>query len=84
MCFIHDKQIFSTFVYIIDAVFLIIIEIVAAVSLMNFSQFITLGLLTLAVGGIALEGYLMCVRQDALARDKEAFASSTERKPVIE
>jgi len=60
------------------------IGIVAAGSLMIFSQFITLGLLTLAVGGGALGGYLMRVRQEAVARQKEAFAISTERKPPIE
>jgi mannitol-specific phosphotransferase system IIBC component len=60
------------------------IGIVAAGSLMIFSQLITLGLLTLAVGGGALGGYLMRVRQEAVARQKEALAISTERKPVIE
>lgn len=60
------------------------IGIVAAGSLMIFSQFITLGLLTLAVGGGALGGYLMRVRQEVVARQKEALTISTERKPVIE
>ena len=51
---------------------------------MIFNQFITLGLLTLAVGGGALGGYLMRVRQEVVSRNKEALAISTERKPVIE
>lgn len=60
------------------------IGIVAAGSLMIFSQLITLGLLTLAVGGGALGGYLMRVRQEAVSRHKETLAISAERKPVIE
>jgi len=60
------------------------IGIVAAGSLMIFSQLLTLGLLTLAVGGGALGGYLMRVRQEAVSRNKEAFAISDETKPVIE
>jgi mannitol-specific phosphotransferase system IIBC component len=60
------------------------IGIVAAGSLLIFSQFITLGLLTLAVGGGALGGYLMRVRQEAVARQKEALTLSTETKPAIE
>ncbi len=60
------------------------IGIVAAGSLMIFSQLLTLGLLTLAVGGGALGGYLMRVRQEAVSRNKEAFAISNETKPVIE
>ena len=60
------------------------IGIVAAGSLMIFNQFITLGLLTLAVGGGALGGYLMRVRQEAVSRHKEALAISNGRKPVIE
>jgi len=60
------------------------IGIVAAGSLMIFSQLLTLGLLTLAVGGGALGGYLMRVRQEAVSRKKEAFAISDETKPVIE
>ncbi len=60
------------------------IGIVAAGSLMIFSQLLTLGLLTLAVGGGALGGYLMRVRQEITSRNKEAFAISDERKPVIE
>lgn len=59
------------------------IGIVAAGSLMIFSQLITLGLLTLAVGGGALGGYLMRVRQEAVSRQKEALAISTESKPLI-
>ncbi|NOQ87950.1 MAG: hypothetical protein GQ550_03420 [Gammaproteobacteria bacterium] len=60
------------------------IGIVAAGSLMIFSQLLTLGLLTLAVGGGALGGYLMRVRQEVVSRNKEAFAISDGRKPVIE
>ncbi|MBE9559139.1 MAG: hypothetical protein IMF15_00055, partial [Proteobacteria bacterium] len=60
------------------------IGIVAAGSLMIFSQLLTLGLLTLAVGGGALGGYLMRVRQEAVSRRKEAIAMSDERKPVID
>ena len=60
------------------------IGIVAAGSLMIFSQLLTLGLLTLAVGGGALGGYLMRVRQEVTARQKQAFAMSDENKPVIE
>ena len=60
------------------------IGIVAAGSLMIFSQLLTLGLLTLAVGGGALGGYLMRVRQEAVTRQKQAFAMSDEKKPVIE
>jgi small-conductance mechanosensitive channel len=60
------------------------IGIVAAGSLMIFSQLITLGLLTLAMGGGALGGYLLRVRQEAAARRKEALAISNETKPAIE
>jgi len=60
------------------------IGIVAAGSLMIFSQLLTLGLLTLAVGGGALGGYLMRVRQEAVSRQKEAFAINDERKTAIE
>jgi len=60
------------------------IGIVAAGSLMIFSQLLTLGLLTLAVGGGALGGYLMRARQEVVSRRKETFAISDERNPVIE
>jgi hypothetical protein len=60
------------------------IGIVGAGSLMIFSQLFTLGLLTMAVGGGALGGYLMRVRQEAVSRHKEALAISNGRKPVIE
>jgi small-conductance mechanosensitive channel len=60
------------------------IGIVAAGSLMIFSQLFTLGLLTMAVGGGALGGYLMRVRQEAVSRQKEALVISNGRKPVIE
>ena len=60
------------------------IGIVAAGSLMIFSQFLTLGFLTLAFGGGALGGYLLRVRQEAVSRHKEAIAGSHESKPVID
>lgn len=60
------------------------IGIVAAGSLMIFSQLLTLGLLTLAVGGGALGGYLMRARQESISRQQETFAITDENKPVIE
>ena len=60
------------------------IGIVAAGSLMIFSQLITLGLLTLAVGGGALGGYLIRVRQEVVSQRKDAYTISNEKKPVIE
>ena len=60
------------------------IGIVAAGALMIFSQFLTLGFLTLAFGGGALGGYLLRVRQEAVSRHKEAIAGSNESKPVID
>ena len=60
------------------------IGIVAAGSLMIFSQFLTLGLLTLAFGGGALGGYLMRIRQEFVSRRKEASAINDERNPVID
>ena len=60
------------------------IGIVAAGSLMIFSQFLTLGLLTLAVGGGALGGYLTRVRQEVVSRRKEAFVIRDKSIPVIE
>jgi len=59
------------------------IGIVAAGSLMIFSQLLTLGLLTLAVGGGALGGYLMRIRQEVASRHKVAFAIRDESHPVI-
>jgi len=47
------------------------IGIVAAGSLMIFSQLLTLGLLTLSVGGGALGGYLLRARQETVSRDKD-------------
>ena len=61
-----------------------LIGIVAAGALMIFSQFLTLGFLTLAFGGGALGGYLLRLRQEALSRHKEALAGRNERKPVID
>lgn len=60
------------------------IGIVAAGSLLIFSQLITLGLLTLAVGGGALGGYLLRVRQEVASRRKQLVDISDGRKPVIE
>jgi len=60
------------------------IGIVAAGSLMIFSQLLTLGLLTLAIGGGALGGYLMRVRQEVTSRRKQSAAINDERKTVIE
>lgn len=59
------------------------IGIVAAGSLMIFTQFLTLGLLTLAVGGGVLGGYLMRIRQEVAARQKEAFAISNEKNLLL-
>ena len=50
------------------------IGIIAAGSLMIFTQLLTLGLLTLAVGGGALGGYLIRLRQETTSRRKEALA----------
>ena len=61
-----------------------LIAIVAAGSLMIFSQLLTLGLLTLATGGGALGGYLMRLRHEATSRRKNVAASSEKRKPVIQ
>jgi small-conductance mechanosensitive channel len=60
------------------------IGIVAMGSLMIFSQLFTLGLLTLAVGGGALGGYLIRVRQEVVLQRKETVTISDEKKPVIE
>lgn len=60
------------------------IGIIGAGSLMIFTQFMTLGLLTLAVGGGALGGYLMRLRQDRLARRKEVIMTQTGKRPAIE
>lgn len=60
------------------------IGIIGAGSLMIFTQFMTLGLLTLAVGGGALGGYLMRLRQDMLVRRKEVIVTQTGKHPAIE
>lgn len=64
------------------------IGIVGAGALMIFSQFLTLGFLTLALGGGALGGYLTRMRHEAVSRRKEAVALSGDqaekRKPAIE
>ena len=51
---------------------------------MIFSQLLTLGLLTLAVGGGALGGYLLRARQEAISRRKATYAISDEINHVIE
>lgn len=61
-----------------------LVGIVAAGLLMIFTQFLTLGLLTLAVGGGALGGYLLRVRQEVTSRRKDAYAIDSERNRVIE
>jgi hypothetical protein len=60
------------------------IGIIAAGSLMIFSQFLTLGLLTLATGGGALGGYLLRVRQETVLRKKEAITNGNGNKSAIE
>ena len=60
------------------------IGIVAAGSLMIFSQLLTLGLLTLAVGGGALGGYLIRIRQEVASRRRVTFATRDESNPVID
>ena len=60
------------------------VGIVAVGSLMIFSQLLTLGLLTLAVGGGALGGYLLRARQEVVSRRKEIYAVGDERNHVIE
>ena len=60
------------------------VGITGAGALMIFTQFLTLGLLTLAVGGGALGGYLVRLRQDVLSRQKEITNVHAERKPAIE
>ena len=60
------------------------IGIVAAGTLMIFSQLLTLGLLTLAVSGGALGGYLIRARQENAARKKETLAIGNIQKQAIE
>lgn len=52
------------------------IGIIGAGALMIFSQFLTLGLLTLALGGGALGGYLTRMRHEAVARRKAISANN--------
>ena len=59
------------------------IGIVAAGTLMIFTQLFTLGLLTLAVGGGALGGYLVRVRQEIAARNRENAAIGNTEKTAI-
>ncbi len=58
------------------------IGIVAAGSLMIFSQLLTLGFLTLAVGGGALGGYLLRARQEIVSRNKNNIAISDTKKDI--
>ena len=59
------------------------IGIIAAGSLMIFSQLLTLGMLTLAIGGGALGGYLMRIRQEIKSKQGD-IAISDDRKPAID
>jgi ABC-type nickel/cobalt efflux system permease component RcnA len=59
------------------------VGIIGAGALMIFSQFLTLGLLTLAVGGGALGGYLARARQEILARRK-MLAITNDKAAIIE
>lgn len=59
------------------------IGIIAAGSLMIFSQLLTLGMLTLALGGGALGGYLMRIRQEMKSKQRD-IAISDDRKPAID
>jgi hypothetical protein len=54
------------------------VGVIAAGTLMVFTQFMTLGLLLLATGGGALAGYLARARQDRLARKDQAVQVVTE------
>ena len=58
------------------------IGIVAVGSLMIFSQLLTLGFLTLAVGGGALGGYLLRARQEIVSRNKAGLAINDTKKDV--
>jgi hypothetical protein len=54
------------------------VGVIAAGSLMVFTQFMTLGLLLLATGGGALAGYLARARQDSRPRKAQAIQVLTE------
>jgi len=58
------------------------IGIVAAGSLMIFSQLLTLGFLTLAISGGALGGYLLRARQEIVSRQKNDIAISDTKKDI--
>lgn len=60
------------------------IGIIGAGTLMIFTQFLTLGLLTLAVGVGALGGYLTGARRDVLMRRKEMTSIQDKSKTAIE
>ena len=56
------------------------IGIIGAGALMIFSQLLTLGLLTLSMGGGALAGYLIRARQDMLAQRKQTAQLLEQKK----
>jgi len=58
------------------------VGVIAAGTLMVFTQFMTLGLLLLATGGGALAGYLTRVRQERLPQ-KDSIAGSVEETPQV-
>jgi len=58
------------------------IGLVAAGSLMIFSQLLTLGFLTLAISGGALGGYLLRARQEIASRHKNDMAISDTKKDI--
>ncbi len=58
--------------------------IIGAGVLMMFTQFMTLGILTLATGGGALAGYLARLRQELPARNRqELIPSEREQAPLV-
>lgn len=58
--------------------------IIGAGVLMMFTQFMTLGILTLATGGGALAGYLARFRQEPPARNRqELIVSEREQAPLV-
>ena len=58
--------------------------IIGAGVLMMFTQFMTLGILTLATGGGALAGYLARLRQELPAKNRQALiVSEREEVPLV-